>query len=136
MGPKNMLAKFRQFALRSRWHTATVYGLSMSAAVFVVLAGFGNGLEVAVRVALVAFIVTLVGFRIGLIPSWPKGTRRRRMWTGRGGRLHSLAAGFLVGGLVAFAAVDSLPAALVATLSFVLFAGLALYWSLPSGDSR
>ena len=132
-----MLASFRQFALRSPWHASAVYGLSISAGIFVVLVGFRNGFDVAIRTALVALVVTFIGFRFGLIPSGQStAASGKKAWRGRGGRLHGLAAGLLVGGFVSLAAVASLIAAVVATLAFVLIAGLALYLGPRFRDSR
>jgi hypothetical protein len=123
-----MLARFRQFALQSPGHASAVYGLSISAGIFVVLLGFRNGFDVAMRTALVALVITFIGFRFGLIPSAQSAAASgRKAWRGRGGRFHGLAAGFLVGGFVSLAAVASLTAAVVATLAFVLTAGLAFY---------
>jgi lysylphosphatidylglycerol synthetase-like protein (DUF2156 family) len=92
-----MLTSFRQFTLRSPWHTSAVYGLSISAAIFLVLVGFRNGFDVAIRTALVALVI---------------------------------------GGFVSFAVVTSLTATVVATLAFVLIAGLASYLGLRSQRYR
>jgi hypothetical protein len=40
-----MLARFRQSALQSPGHGAALYGLSISAAIFIVLLGFQNGFD-------------------------------------------------------------------------------------------
>jgi hypothetical protein len=125
-----MLARFRQSALQSPGHAAALYGLSISAAIFIVLLGFQNGFDVAIRTALVALVITFIGFRFGLIPpARSTAASARKAWLGRGGRLHGFAAGALVGGFVALAAVASLAAAVVATLAFVVTVGLVSYLS-------
>ena len=125
MRSRKMFAS-REFVRRSPWHMAAVYGPGMSAVVFGVLV-ITAGFAVALRTALVTVLITSVGAGLGLIPfTQATATDRRKLWLGRRGRFHGIAAGLLMGLSVSLAVISTTAAAGMAVV-FALVVGLAFY---------